>query len=108
MRAGKLRHRITLQARASGQDASGQQLDTWSDVHPCWSEIRPLSGREHAAAAAINAEVTHAIEMRYAPGITPALRIVFGSRIFAIASVLDVEERHHELVLICTEGTTTS
>ena len=100
-----LRHRVTLQSRAAGQDAAGQQLDTWVDTLACWAEITRLGGRELIAAQAVAAEATHQVRMRYAPGLTAAMRIVYGSRIFAIAAPPDdVAERHREILILATEG----
>lgn len=104
MRSGELRKRVTVQQRSTTQDAYGQPLTTWSDVCTVWAAIEPMSGRELLAAAAVRSESTHTVLMRYRPGIVPAMRINYGGRIFNIASVLDENERHRQLTLICSEG----
>lgn len=85
-------------------DTSGQQLISWTDVATVWANIKPSSGRELIAAGAINAEVTHTIVIRYRPGITAAMRALYGSRIFDIAAVIEPETAHVSLELLCNEG----
>ncbi len=102
--AGKLRHRIAIQQRTTDQDDYGQQLDQWDDVARVWADIEPLNGRELLAAAAVQAETTHTVTMRYRPGITPQLRINYNGRLFNILNVLDDNERHRTLTLLCSEG----
>lgn len=106
MQSGLLRKRITLQQRSSEQDSYGQPLTTWSDVATVWASVEPLSGRELMAAEAVQSEVTHQVVMRYRPGVTAKLRVAYGSKIFDIQNVLDENERHRMLTLLCTEGLT--
>lgn len=104
MRGGDLRKRVTIQQRTTDQDDYGQQLNQWDDVARVWAGIEPLNGRELLAAAAVQAETTHTVTMRYRPGITPQLRINYNGRLFNILNVLDDNERHRTLTLLCSEG----
>lgn len=104
MQAGTLRKRITLQARSIVQDGLGQQVATWTDVSTIWASIEPLGGRELMLAQAIKSESTHKVQTRYRPGVTAAMRIKYGSRIFNIQNVMDEEERHRLLIINCNEG----
>jgi len=104
MPAGTYRHRITLrESTATGRDAAGGEILTWSDVATVWAAVEPISGREYFAAQQVNAETTHRIKMRYRPGVHSKMRVLFGSRTFDIESVIDPEERHVELHLMCVE-----
>lgn len=111
MRAGNLRHRITLQARRSGKDELGQPLLDWSDLSggTIWADIQPMSARERMLAAANQAELTHLVEIRWQaqfadPRYMASLRIKYGSRIFNIQGSIDPDERHKSLELSCNEG----
>lgn len=104
MQVGPLRKRVTIQKRSQVQDAYGQPLTAWEDVATVWAAIEPISGRELLAAAAVQSEVTHQVILRYRPGVVSKMRIVYGSRIFDIQNVLDENERHRELTLLCVEG----
>lgn len=101
--AGKLRHRVTFQRLVDGQDAYGQPVQTWTDVVTVWAAVEPIRGREYFAAAQVSSEVTTRIRVRYQPGMTPDMRVRFGARVYGIISVIDPEERHQELQLMCKE-----
>jgi SPP1 family predicted phage head-tail adaptor len=104
IRAGRLRHLVTIQSQATAQDAYGAAVRAWSDLATVWAEIAPLTGRELWAAQQTAATTTHRVTMRHHPDVTSACRLQFGSRIFGIDSVLNPEERGERLVLLCTEG----
>lgn len=104
MQSGQLRKRLTIQQRSAAQDSYGQPLTTWTDVATVWGAVEPLSGRELMAAEAVQAEVTHQVVIRYRPGISAKMRIAYGARLFDIQNVLDENERHRILTLLCLEG----
>lgn len=104
--ANGLRHRILLQSRSNANDGFGQEVLTWSDVLSCFAAIEPAPRLEQVSGEAIVASRTHVVTIRYRPGIGARMRAVYGSRIFEISSVIDLEERHFWLQLDCTEGLT--
>jgi SPP1 family predicted phage head-tail adaptor len=103
IRAGDLRHRVTLQSPTVTQNDLGEDTTTWPEAGTFWAAVNPLSGNELFRAKQVNAEVTHEIEMRWTPLVTPANRIKFGTRIFEILSAINVEERNKKLLLSCKE-----
>lgn len=109
MRAGKLRHRLELQANSQAVDAYGDprpsrnNAASWTTEATVWGEVRPLVGREAVEASRVVAELTHWVFIRYRAGVTPQKRIKWGSRIFNILSVANVEERGRELQIMCKE-----
>jgi SPP1 family predicted phage head-tail adaptor len=104
MKIGRLRQRITIQAYVVTRDSFGAEEPTWTDVATVWASVTPVSGKEYFASAQVSAEVSTKITMRYRSGITPKMRVVFGTRIFEISSVLNFEERGIELNLMCKES----
>lgn len=103
MRAGDLRHRVTIQQAAETQSGSGAIGQTWSDVAAVWASIEALQGREVFAAQQINAQVSSRITIRYRAGIIPKMRMVFGARTFNIEAVIDPDGRRRELQLLVSE-----
>lgn len=103
MAAGRFRHRITLQELVTGQDEAGQPVQEWQDVATVWAAVEPLRGREYWAAAQVQSEVTTRIRIRYRSGIRPDMRVLYGGRVFNVTAVIDPEERHMELQLMCRE-----
>jgi SPP1 family predicted phage head-tail adaptor len=105
MEAGKLRHKLTIQQKTITTDAFGGAIETWSDMAVnVWASVEPLSGRELATAQSVYAETTVKITMRYLSSVIPAMRIVFEGRFYNIQSVVDVDMRHRELIILCSEG----
>ena len=104
MRAGLLRHRVSLQHRAIARNSWGDETNTWNTYDTVWASIRPLSGNERAAQAQAQTEISHDIRIRYHKVVKPQHRISYGDRVFEINAVIDVEERKRELQLMCTEA----
>lgn len=104
MNPGKLRHRVTLQEYKEVLDQYGTPIDQgWQDVATIWASIEPIQGREYVLLQNTQSELTTRIRIRYRPEITPAMRVLYGTRVFNIQSVIDPEERHIELQLLCKE-----
>jgi SPP1 family predicted phage head-tail adaptor len=104
--AGKLRRRIALQEFTKTIDEGGIVSEAWTDVAGSSSvpaSLEPLKGREYFQAAAVSEENTIPITIRYRAGITAAMRVLYGTRILNIRSVVDIEERHIKLILMCEE-----
>lgn len=104
---GQRRHRITFQRFTGVQDRFGDPLkgedENWTDAASLWASIKPVSGREFYAVEQSQSEVTHKIDCRYRAGLTTDMRIRFGSRRFEIISIIDWEERHESLLIMCKE-----
>lgn len=104
---GKMRHRVTFQKYNGNLDDYGdpQQADdaAWEDVATVWAAIDPISGREFYAAEQSQSEVSHKVRCRYRAGLNTAMRLLCGSRKFLIVSIIDWEERHESLLVMCKE-----
>jgi SPP1 family predicted phage head-tail adaptor len=104
MRAGQLRQTITLQTLTpTGDNAGGVASETPVDFATLYAHVEPLSGRELVQAHQVNDELTHRIVMRYYPGVASNMRVKYGTRFFLIESIIDVDERHRGLILMCKE-----
>ena len=103
MKAGSLRHVITLQEPVETQNDYGEPVTSWQDVLSCRASIEPLSAREFFASQQTKADVTHKVRLRYLP-VVPTMRLLFGTRVFNISSALNREERGIELELLCKEA----
>lgn len=94
---------VSVQRQVSTRDAAGQVNDDWNEITQWWAAIKPISGREYFNASGERAEVTHEIGMRYGVDVRPRDRVVYGSRVFNVRSVLNIEERNRHLKLMCSE-----
>lgn len=91
MRAGALRHLITVQRKSLATNAStGYRTNTWTDrVIDLAAQYLPGPGREYLASEALRAEVTGRFIVRRsteALAITAGDRVTWDGRTFAIKS----------------------
>lgn len=109
MRAGKLRHRITIQSESETADGAGGYGLAWTDLATVWASVEPLSGRELRQADQVQDETTHQVTIRYRSDVVPIgkYRISFGTRRFNVTSVINPDERNVSLTLMCEEGVPT-
>lgn len=104
MRAGSLRHRVTLQRQelVFGEFGAPLHNKVWKDVATVWASVEAVNGREFFASQQVQSEVTHKVTIRFLPGVTADMRIVHGGRVFGIVAPLP-DNRGTRLVLMCRE-----
>jgi len=108
LRAGELRHRLTIQTPVvSDPGTYGEQAVTWTTYATVWGKVEPLSGIERFSMGQERADVTHAVTIRYCAGVKPDMRITFtrGSvtHTLKIVNVLNEEFRDAAMTLLCSE-----
>lgn len=103
MRAGELRHRVTIQQKTTTQDTYGAPVETWAALATVWANVEALSGREFFDSQQTVAQADHRITIRYRSDVKPAMRVIYGTRTFDIQAVLDKEGRKRALELLCKE-----
>jgi SPP1 family predicted phage head-tail adaptor len=101
--AGSYRHVITFQSPSTTENEYGEPTQDWVDFATVRAGIYPISGKDYISAVELNSEISHKVNIRYYPGITPNMRIVFGSRIFQIIAVMNFQEWNKELQIVCKE-----
>lgn len=104
LQPGLLRNRVTLQTLSSASDEGGGSTDTPVDGATVWASVEPLEGDEAMRGMALDATVSHRIRMRYRAGVTAAMRIKLGSRVFHIRQVINVDERNEQLEILASEA----
>ena len=104
MRAGSLRHRVTIQRQELVFGKFGAPLHdkVWENVATVWASLEAMSGREFFASQQVQSEVTHKVTIRFRPGVAADMRIVHGGRVFGIVAPLP-DNRGTRLVLMCRE-----
>lgn len=107
MRAGDLRHRITIQEQIKTVDGVGGFDLEWTTYGTVWAAVWPVSAKEITSQGKPSGEITHKVRIRYLSGITDAMRIIFGTRTLEIvAPPINNDERNVSLDLLCREETT--
>lgn len=104
MRAGELRHCISIEKPNITQGDYGEPVTSWSNFAKIRALVEPLRGREFFDSQKFNEETTHRIKIRYLSGLNSEMRIKFNERYFNILSVLNINEQNKEMHLMCVEG----
>lgn len=112
VRAGSLRHRVTIQRPTNSRSGSGAILDQYEDYLPDISAaVEVITGREQwLANVQVAAELSARIRIRYRDGLTAQMRVLHIVRggsptratIYDIAAVISADTRQRELYLLCT------
>lgn len=108
MRAGKLRHPLTLQANSgtTPDAATGQMVETWTTLRKVWGSIETAesASREIWNGYRMKGSVTHVVRIRYVEGIDTTSRVLYRDRIFNLAGPpINRLERDRELMLPVNE-----
>jgi SPP1 family predicted phage head-tail adaptor len=98
-----MRHRLELEQPQRTSLSGGGVSVTWVKLADIWASITPLKMREHFTRHQVNSEITHSITIRYRADVRPEMRLVKGTRVFEIISVLNEQERNRWLQLECSE-----
>lgn len=118
MRAGPMRHKVTIQEVTETQDSYGQASESWATFATRWASIEPIAGREYFASRTENSEADVRIRLRWdraLVALTTKHRVLYTlplldespetsqTRIFDIEAILNMRERNREIVLMCRE-----
>lgn len=107
MRAGELRDRVQIQADVSrvdlDADAYGDVPERWETVAERWADVTQQEGRENWQADQSRPDVTVEVRIRYFAGLSPRHRLLFGSVVLNVGSVIDPDGRKREMVLACRQ-----
>lgn len=103
MRSGRLRQRIRIERRSSARDVAGERLPAWELVADVRAQIDGLSGSEILAASQRQGRVLTTFRLRYVEGVTPAMRVVVGSRVFNVIDAIPQRGIKRELVITAQE-----
>lgn len=103
MRAGELRHRITIQQATVTRDGFGAEIPAWADVATIWAKIETVSGTESVGPEQVaTATLVHEVTIRYRDDIQPTMQVVWNARLFTIRAVV-ADNANKQIVLSCDE-----
>ena len=103
MRAGKLRHQITIETPTRVPDGQKGYAISWATLADVWADIRPTSSSDRFGQSHVYNGTSHQIDIRALAGVTTKERIKFGSRYFTISGVVNEDERTRRMTLSCDE-----
>jgi SPP1 family predicted phage head-tail adaptor len=101
----KMRQNITFQSESTSTDSGGGTSLSWVSGSTVWAEVKPISRfSEKFKYGQLEDSLAFRITTRYISGITPKMRILFGSRVFNIRNVVNLDERSEILEILAEEG----
>lgn len=105
MRAGRLRHRVSIRALQAVKDpTTGQVTKTWVEFAKVFAAVEPMSAKQFDGAEQNSSKVMTVVTIRWRAGIVASMRIHHGSRILEIHGVLPDKKSGREfLTLPCSE-----
>lgn len=104
MRAGRLRHRVALQASTQTKESAyGTVSHSWSTSATFWADEVPEGSREFPQAQQRHGELTTLFRCRYRADVARAKRLVWDSRTFDILGYWCPDSRKRELLIACRE-----
>ena len=115
MLAHRLRHRITVQELVEVQDTNtgaitrGWEtaiLDDGTILDAVPAEVLTGAGREFVQSGATQGEIAARINMRWFPGLTQKMRILWDTKVFNITSIETDTTARQEYRLKCSSGVT--
>lgn len=103
----ELRHRISIEALTLVATDTGGQTQSYVAYATVWAKITPKNVKELNFAQRIEPRVDHEIWIRYQSALKASDRIIFGSRVFEIKSIIIPNEIKEWQKILATERTGT-
>ena len=106
IRAGDLRHSVKVERNNPSLNSYGAEVDNWELFALRRASIEPLRGREFFTSKELESEVTHRIKMRWDTKLdtmTTKDRVMYGSQIFDIKSIINPATRNREIEIMAIE-----
>ena len=103
LRIGSLRARLVLEVPAETPDGAGGVRRSFVAAATVWARVETLRGQEGVYAGSPGQALTHRVTMRYRDGVDASMRLRLGSRLLAIRTVFDPQERGRALACLCEE-----
>lgn len=104
--AGSMRDRAVIEQFVSSSDGQGgQTAGTWKPFLNAWVKLEPMVGQARLMAMDQGTENPTKVYMRFRNGVTPAMRLNVGGRIFSILQPINIDNADITLELMCSEVT---
>lgn len=103
IRAGELKHSITFQAETVTYDTYNEKIPDWVSVATVRAAMITTGGKLFYAAQKLHAETSAVFQIYFSRAINGRMRIKYGSRIFNILGINNVDGESRELLISCKE-----
>ena len=103
LRAGRLRHLVTIQSRTVTKNQYHENVETWTDGACIPVDVVPVSASESVTADQLETQQRYRVTVRYNSAITNKSRLKWGSSFLDVHQVIDRDERGRAMDLICSK-----
>lgn len=100
---GMLRSRLTLQEPVRTPDGGGGFTTVFENVtaNPVvFARITQVSGAESMNSGSLSSRTVYRIILRYRGDVTPQMRLIDGDTVYAITSVVAINDRRNYLEIV--------
>jgi len=104
IKTNELKHRIDIIDYSSTIGDGGKVTKSYSIVTSLWAKIKPKTTSPLYEALGATDQTTHTITIRYYSPLNIGHLIRFGTRFFAIRSIINIEERAKYMEIECIEN----
>lgn len=110
MKAGTLRHRVMIQTPTRTPNSVGEMVMTWTDTHPMWCNIQPVTARETQRSQQPLVDCDYIITCRYNRWLQSDYRLKWArtgqtTQYFNVTGMVDRGEKHAEIELKAVKTT---
>jgi len=96
--SGILREKVLIEVPTETRTALGETTQTWSTHLERWASVEAVRYSEQQQQGQTSGTISHAVRMRYAPGLTGKMRLRWRGRLLYISSLIEKGHREeHEL-----------
>ena len=96
--AGLLREKVSIEVPAETRTALGETTQTWSQLLERWASVEAVRYSEQQQQGQTSGTISHAVRMRYVPGLTGKMRLRWRGRLLYISSLIEKGNgEEHEL-----------
>lgn len=99
-----LRHKVHLEQKTSTSDGAGGTTSIWEEVGIIWASISKKNGVERTVSGQLAASSTHVFRCRWRSDVSADMRLRFGSRVFNIRAIHNLDELGKIMEIHAEEG----
>lgn len=103
VRAGELNRPLTIQARTTVVDGEGNPIDTWVSTGTTWGRLEQQGAAEVILSGQLEQDIHWVVTLRFPTTVTHESRLLYGTRVLDVRTVLDVNEENRKVQLVCLE-----
>lgn len=103
VRAGDLNRPLAIQTRSVAVDGEGNPITTWIDGGRTWGHLQQQAAAEVVQAGQLEQDVRWIVTLHYPTTVTHESRLLYGSRVLDVRTVIDVDEANRKVQVVCLE-----